>query len=286
MNKYYLIFIIFIILLFLCLCLYLYLIYKTKNVKTNIINYNLLKDGICIIKDSLTNEEIEELIKHSNNNNYKLVKEQIINNKKINNAIVQKTGNSYEFHDYIFIIKKSAIHTCHRDANGSMFNNIKHPSYTMILYLEDMDRCLGVIPQSHLDNSFDINITNKVKDVLCKKGDILLFDANIIHTGIILDSPNNLRVQMKISHKDDIPILSYYTNYNKIMNESNSNPVFMQKIQQNISCMLPVISNYTQNDVKNSVKYVSNDNVLLNQKIFSYLLYGSKDYNNLENTFS
>ena len=261
------------------------MLYNQINPKINIENNNLQTDGICIIKNILSDQELTELLKISNKKDYKTVKTKITNNSKIKNALIQKTGKDYMFHDYIFIIQKSAIHTCHRDANGTMFNDIKNPSYTMILYLEDMDRCLGVIPKSHINNDYDINITNQVKDVLCQKGDILLFDANLIHSGIISETPDNLRIQMKISHKDDIPVLKYYTNYNKILNESNTMSKPLQHIQQNLSCMFPIVSNYTQTDVKKTTEYKTTDDIPLHQRIFSYLFYGSSSYYNLDNAF-
>jgi hypothetical protein len=40
----------------------------------------------------------------------------------------------------LFTIEKSSISTCHRDENGSVFTpKNKHPSYTIIFYLEPMD---------------------------------------------------------------------------------------------------------------------------------------------------
>ena len=215
---------------------------------------------------------------------YNQIKKQIIYNPTIKQAILTKTGQGYEFHDYIFIIKKSAIHTCHRDANGSQFNELTHPSYTMILYLENMDKCLGVIPQSH-QTKHSLYLPNSVQDVLCKKGDILLFDANLIHTGIILETPHNLRIQMKISHKDDIPNLAYYTNYNKILDEPNTIPRVVQKWQQTASCMFPGISDYMQTDVKKTTTYKTDSDIPLHQRIFAYLFYGKSNYYNIANIY-
>ena len=46
-------------------------------------------------------------------------------------------------------------------------------------------------------------------------GIMIIFDANLIHVGTLLDSDNNIRIQMKVTHKDDIEVLSYYQNFNK-----------------------------------------------------------------------
>ena len=159
-----------------------------------IYNYDLTTDGLCIIKNLLSNNEINKLKNECTNDNYSSVKEYIINNENINSIIKRYTNNNYQFQDYIFIIKKSAIHTCHRDNNGDFFNEgQKYPSYTIIIFLEHMEKCLGVIPKSHVNiNSFNINITDQVKNILCNPGDAIIFNANLIHVGALNKNENNL----------------------------------------------------------------------------------------------
>lgn len=248
---------------------------------------DLKEDGICILRDVFTSAQLDELVKICSTDDYKIAKENIIGNVKLLDTLKKKTGEGYVFHDYIFVIKKSAIHTCHRDSNGDMFNDILNPSYTMILFLEDMDKCLGVIPSSHKDkHSFEYNFTNKVKQVLCKKGDILLFNANIIHAGSLNEGkPDALRIQMKFSHKDDLHLLDYYSNYNKILKKENTNPFYMKKIQQNASCMITTLAGSNTDIIKNN-KNVKNDNdIPIQEKMFAYLFYGKSDYYNLPNAF-
>jgi hypothetical protein len=120
----------------------------------------------------------------------------------------------------------------------------------MLIYLEDMEKCLGVIPQSHLNkNAFNMNITDQVKNLVCNKGDVILFNANLIHVGTIHSFKNDhLRIQMKVSHKDDLEILSYYQNYNKVLKQENHLPSYIRKAQMNLSCMFPFVSNLTQKE--------------------------------------
>jgi hypothetical protein len=158
----------------------------------------------------------------------------------------------------------------------------------MLLYLEDMEKCLGVIPQSHLDrNSYNINITDQVKNLVCKEGDIILFNANLIHVGTINASKNDhLRIQMKVSHKEDLQVLSYYQNYNKVLKEENKLPTFLRNAQKNLSCMFPIVSNLTQKE--NIMSARGSDNgaqIPWFQKVFSYFFYGNSHFYDLPNAF-
>jgi hypothetical protein len=194
----------------------------------------------------------------------------------------------YVFQDYIWIIKKSSVHTCHRDNNGDFFNEgQKHPSYTLLIYLEDMDKCLGVIPESHKDkDSYFFNFTNSVMNVLCNKGDAILFNANLIHVGTINDKDDNLRIQLKVTHKDDVERIMYYQNFNKILNKDNILPRYLRKAQKNLSCMFPGISNLTQSENIRSSRGSDNGiDIGISQQLFSYLFYGSADFYDLPNAF-
>lgn len=257
-------------------------------------DYKLHKDGFCIIKNVFDEQQIEKIKNQCINNDYYNVKQYLLNDENLHNKVMSSiennkgNNNNYVFQDYIWIIKKSSVHTCHRDNNGDFFNEgQKYPSYTMLIFLEDMDKCLGVIPSSHKNiNSYNINLNNSVMNLLCNKGDVILFNANLIHVGALNKNPNNLRIQMKITHKDDLQILSYYENYNKVLDKNNDLPFYLKKIQKNISCMFPGISNLTQSEnIKTSRGTVNGANIGLSQKIFSYLFYGNSNFYDLPNAF-
>lgn len=270
------------------LFLFIYVIFFDKERLSSNTSYNLKNDGLCILKNTFTKNELEYFKNECDHDNYKVIKERIISNPKMQSIIKNKVGNGYIFQDYIFIIKKSAIHTCHRDGNGDFFNEQqKHPSYTMLLFLEDMEKCLGVIPKSHKDvNSFNFNFTENVTNVVCNKGDIILFNANLIHVGALNSRDDNLRIQMKITHKDDIPVMEYYNNYNKVLNEDNNMPFYVRKLQQKMSCMFPILSNYTQKEIQSSSEQSkTTQDVSVFQKIYSYVMYGNSNFYNLPNAF-
>jgi len=260
----------------------IYCIFTKDYIDKSNNTYDINDDGFTIFKKVLSNNEVDELLEKSNNNDYQYIKKYIIKNKKIKKIYHKLLDSNYQFQDYIFIIKKSSIHTCHRDGNGDFFNkNQKSPSYTIIIYLEDMEKSLGVIPESHKDiNSFGINLTNPIINLSCKKGDILIFNANLLHVGTINDRDDHLRIQMKITHKDDIQAISYYENFNKILNNENTVPKPIKIFQRNLSCMFPFVSNLTQNEVQNSAKSANNGFL---QKIYSYLFYGKSDFYDLPN---
>ena len=96
----------------------------------------------------------------------------------------------------------------------------------------------------------------------------------------------NLRIQLKVSHKDDIDKLQYYQNYNKILNKHNELPISIRKAQRNFSCMFPFLSNLTQNEnIRTSRGSVEGTNIGILQQTFSYLFYGNKDFYDLPNAF-
>jgi hypothetical protein len=265
--------------------LMLYIILYSLFHKNNILfkkNYNLDNLGFTIINNVLTDTEINKLA----NEDIKNIKTYLLTNKKINNKIKKILGKEYQFQDYIWIIKKSKVHTCHRDNNGSFFNkNQKHESYTAIIYLEQMSKCLGVIPKSHLNkNSYNFNLVNRVENLECKKGDMIIFNSNLIHVGTLLEKKDNLRIQLKISHKDDIPTLSYYQNFNKIANKDNNLPDYLVNFQYNLSCLFPYLSNLTQNEnIKSSGGSINGAKISLPQKIYSYLFYSDPNFYDLPN---
>jgi hypothetical protein len=283
MKKYFLIpfFIIFVILLY---CLFI-----KDNIAEINNKYDLQKDGFIVIKNLLNDTEVKKIKKLCIADDYYNAKKTLIEDDKINRVILKTIGDeNYMFQDYIWIIKKSSVHTCHRDNNGDFFNEgQQHPSYTMLIYLEDMNKCLGVIPTSHNSvNSFNVNLENSVVNLPCKNGDAILFNANLIHVGGLNDKEDNLRIQMKITHKDDIDTLSYYQNFNKVLNKDNNLPYVFRKIQKNFTCMLPIMSNLTQRENISSSRGSDNGaKIGIGQRIFSYLFYGNSKFYDLPNAF-
>ena len=204
--------------------------------------------GVLVMPRLVSNDDIQTITKYINNNDIQKAKQYIMHSNIIKSQITQILGADYEFHDYIFLIKKSQFHTCHRDYNGDFFNEGQQfPSYTIIIYLENMQKCLDVIPTSHKSkNEYDYNLTDYTQTVMCGAGDAILFNANLIHNGSLNENENknSMRVQMKISHKNDRDVLRFYNNYHKMLNVENNTPHVFKQIQKHLSCQFPVVSSY------------------------------------------
>ena len=281
-------YILFLFFLFFFLWFVLYIGFQ-KDIIAHRSTYQLEKHGVVVYKNVLSPEEITDLRNKCAENQYKEIKDHLTQHPKLIQIIQKETADpaNYVFQDYIWIIKKSSVHTCHRDNNGDFFNkNQKHTSYTMLVYLENMDKCLGVVPTSHKDvNSFGFNLSDPVVNLLCNQGDVILFDANLIHVGTFNQRENNPRIQLKVSHREDLETLSYYQNYHKVLDEENSMPLFIRKAQRALSCMAPIVSNYTQSENIRTSNVEDSRDIGFLQKMFSYLFYGNPNYYHLPNAF-
>ena len=276
--------ILFILMALLFILLFLIFVAATRTDQTTIEKYDLTKDGACLIRQAITETEVSTIKKLCEKGEYRNAKRLLIENLRLNQLIREKTGPDYIFQDYVWIIQKSTVHTCHRDNNGDFFNeNQKHPSYTLLVYMEDMEKCLGVVPGSHLvEGSYGVNLKDPVFNMMCSKGDAILFNANLIHVGAINDRDDNLRIQLKVSHKEDIETLSYYQNFNKIVNRDNIIPKNMLYVQKNISCMFPFVSDLSQGENIKTARGTSDGaQIGFFQRMFSLVFYGNSEFYDL-----
>jgi hypothetical protein len=252
-------------------------------------NPTLSNMGYVCHKKVFESNEVKELLEQCNIGDYIKMKQTLLSSNKLKNLIENTTeSKNYILQDYIWIIQRSMVHTCHRDNNGDFFNKgQQYPSYTMLIYLENMEKCLSVIPVSHKNiNSYFFNFTTPLTDIMCGPGDVILFNANLIHVGAFNKHDDNVRIQMKVSHKDDIKVLSYYQNFNKVLNQENTLPEVIRKAQRSISCTFPGISNLTQSEnIKSSRGTDNGAHVGWFQQAFSYLFYGKSDFYDLRNAF-
>jgi len=245
-------------------------------------------DGVQLFQSVVPSEKIQKWRELSKSKHYKELKVEMSTDANIQ-RLVKSISPEYVLQDYIWVIEKSAVHTCHRDNNGTFFNvGQKHASYTMLVYLETMDKCLGVIPGSHMSQYTNaVNLMGGgVKDIVCSAGDVIIFNANLVHVGTLTEKDDNLRVQMKISHPDDLEVLKYYQNFNKVLNKENNNPRIMRQMQRGFTCAFPFLSDLTQSEnIKTARGTVDGAEISSGQKWFSWLFYGRSDFYDLPNAF-
>jgi len=271
-------------LFFLGVCLF-----RKDHVAESNKKFDLVRDGVTVIPNCLTKEEIEKLKRCIIERQYEEVQQEIIRNGRVYEkiqAVLQDTD--YVFQEYVWIIKRSNVHTCHRDNNGDFFNpGQKHPSYTMLFYLEDMEKCLGVIPSSHQEKgSFPTNFDDRLIHMVCNPGDVVLFNANLIHVGALNEREDNMRVQMKMSHREDLDVLGYYQDFHKVLDRPNGLPGFLKQAQKNASCMFPIMSDLTQGENIRTARGSDNGvEVGMAQRIFSTLFYGDGNFYDLPNAY-
>ena len=226
------------------------------------------KNGFQVLS-CFTENETQYLLQNFDDKD--AVKSYIHNNQNVLRQVQEILGPSYVFQDYVFLIEKSRFHTCHRDVNSKYFNEKqKHPSYTIIFFLEPMKRCLDVIDSSHTTR-FGVFLTDETESIPCVPGDAILFDASLIHAGAKNDKPNNKRIQMKLTHVDDVQTLDFFQDYNKKLSEDNNNPEVLNDIQKHMSCQFTTVTDIVKSSAPKSV-----------ENLFGSLFYGNSNFYNLK----
>ncbi len=247
-------------------------------------SYQLSNEGVQVYPEVLGIKCVQQCKQLITEKKYPELKQFIHSHPQIQSLISKHISNDHQLQDYIWVVEKSAVHTCHRDNNGSFFNNgQKYPSYTMLVYLEPMEKCLGVIPKSHMSrDANNWNLRNPVVNLVCNAGDVLVFNANLIHVGTLLKKDDHLRIQLKVSHREDREsgVLGYYEDFMKVSDKSAKTPKWLRQVQMHGSCMVPYLSDITQSE---NIRTARRDmdkmtEVSWGQKMFSWAFYGDSDY--------
>lgn len=241
---------------------------------------NLKNDGYVVKHNIISNDKIKLIKRYWDNNEHEKIYKMLKNDKNIRSLYKDNLDQNYIMMDYVMYLSNSVIHTCHRDNNGSKFNDI-NDSYTMILYIDDMDKCLDIVPKSHKHQG--IYHQDTTNTFVCSPGSIILFDSNMVHCGSLNSNKDNRRIQLKVTHKDDIEKLSLYKNYYKIMNKPNTNSNISKYIQKGFSCSYPIVADLTQGQNKDWASDKQEKSLFT--KIYSKIFYSDKDYYTLKNAF-
>lgn len=179
---------------------------------------------------------------------YQGIKRYIMNDQKVLESVSRLLGPDYSFMDYVLCIKKSHIMTCHKDNNSKLFNpEQKHPSYTIIFYIDQMENCLDVIDRSYT-KKYEMYAHDPTQSIKCNAGDAVLFEAGLTHAGSFNRNPNNLRIQMKLTHRDDFEALKFYTNYEKVLEKEPTNSETERRFWKHLTCQMPFWSDVGVNN--------------------------------------
>ena len=110
------------------------LFYSDDIIEYNSDKFNLHENGIKVCKNVLDIHEIKEIVEKCNDKKYDDVKNILLHNRKLLDLIKNSTTENHIFQDYIWIIKKSVVHTCHRDNNGDFFTpfNISNAEFYIV----------------------------------------------------------------------------------------------------------------------------------------------------------
>lgn len=196
------------------------------------------------VMDMFTREEVDRLLRMTKEKKYEDVYAYITTHPRVLQNVHGVIGDAYRFQNYLLSIEKSSVSTCHRDENGQFFNrNLKHPSYTMLFYLKELNGCLDIIENSHVHESL-LN-TKKLKTIDCVPGQAILFDADMIHSGTSHDVDDSTRIQLKLHHKDD-HFPEYLENMKQRL-DASKNEGSSADLMRSLSCTFPIISDLSKN---------------------------------------
>lgn len=259
-----------VIVVILLLLLYIYL---TADNNIKFVRYDGDDTGYKVL-NVFEESEVNYILGLVNSKKYLEAQKFIHNHSGFLTQMKKLLGEDYVFMDYIFTIEKSSISTCHRDENGSVFTpQNKHPSYTVLFYLEPMEACLDVIPKSHKERNV-VYLMKSLESIPCKPGQAIIFDADLVHAGSINKKNDNKRIQMKIIHKDDLNNLKEFHKYYKVGDASKENSLKNEYFYRKLSCIFPGIADVTRNG--NALPPMLN-------KLYKKLVYGDENNYKLKN---
>jgi hypothetical protein len=141
--------------------------------------WRLDEDGVCVFSDP----------------------DYLVDSRRFKKEVLAKLPPGYDFMDYVYEIKNTALSTFHRDVTSSKhIYGTRHPVYTCILYKYDGE-LLSVCPGSHATYPF---VMSRIVNVNGPKGTVFLFDSDLLHAGRENGCRERSVVQYKICHREDV----------------------------------------------------------------------------------
>jgi len=244
----------------------------------NTLNYQTLYDnGFILIKNALNENELYEIEKSINNDliNYILLKSFIDNifTKKIN----EKLNWNLEYTKFrLSNNNNSDASGMHRDIICYDNNKNTYPIFTCLTYLNNT--ILEIIPKSHNNPTYNIYETLKLynnrKQIKIKRGDILVFNARLLHRGIFIE---NLKNRYLLQVFEVYPNTELYNLYSKkIMHIKGEEKYknYMMNISK-ISFIINFINYFSF--INSATGYGYNENIMKKLNINKQFTYISSD---------
>jgi hypothetical protein len=246
---------------------YVYLVYF-------IIEDKKRERGYMIINDVLLKEDVNYINVCWDNLDYNKIIDFLLKNDNIHDMIKRYLGKDYILINYSYLIENSSIHTYHRDYTSSRnYNNLQNPSYTMILYLDDSNTGLNLIPGSHLEKTRLMYMKNKSIKPNVNPGTVIIFDADILHSGTKTDKKRRC-IQFKIIHKQDIDKLPSLHDYYVLINKPNIKHDVLASFETFCTRHFPFLMDISNENIKTS--FVEERTGV--QKIISSIIFSDKDF--------
>ena len=152
---------------------------------------------------------------------------------KIKLEILSKLPDGYVFLDYYYYIKGCSLSTYHRDVtSGQRYMKSNHPTYTVIIYEYDGD-FLSLCPNSHKQFPF---IYSRPVYISGKKNTVVLFNSDILHSGIINRIGDARKViQYKVVHQDDLHLFDELNDVKIEKSNNCNNNLYLEHVFRQIS---------------------------------------------------
>ena len=203
---------------------------------------DIKEDGYLLLPNALTDNELEFGLSSIKDNkvDYSIVK------RFIDNSFFPKIKEEAHFiSDPTYLKFRLSNNNNSTDAStfhGDIYNNTKTellPIYTCLCYFDDAQ--LEVIPGSHKYNNsgWSIESYNKKQILNVKRGDILIFHANMHHRGVNFNKTSNRRLLQVFEVFPDKE--TYDQHFSKLVIVKSSESLMMKNI---INPILYEISKY------------------------------------------
>jgi hypothetical protein len=161
----------------------------------------------------------------------------------------------YVLMKYAYLIENTTIHTYHRDYTSCKeYNNLDHTSYSIIVYLYGENNGLTYYKNSSTSKLPLYILPGYCKTYECRPGDAVLFDANVVHAGLLSENPNQERkcIQFKLVHKDDVNKLPLLNENYVLINRPNYKSYKIRYLETVFTGVFPCILDFFEYNIKTS----------------------------------